>query len=89
MTPNVGQQRLRNVRVCEFLGFVSETCKHTAGTPTHQFETFKGEHGLFNHVIFRLSFRKLFFLLSVGNTIRFFFRAMSYRRSSGQSRPQM
>jgi hypothetical protein len=55
--------------------------------PSHQLEAFESEHGLYNHVIFRLSFRKFFFL-SVGNAIWFFFRAMNYYGRHGQSQPQ-
>jgi len=53
--------------------------------PSHQLEVFESEHGLFNHVIFRFSFRKFFFL-SIGNAICFFFRAMNYYGRFGQSR---
>ena len=58
--------------------------ERTEGAPTHQFKAFKSEHGLLNHVIFRLSFCKLLFLLSVRNAIRLFLRAMDYYYS-GQS----
>ena len=51
--------------------------------PSHQLEAFESEHGLFNHVTFRLSFRNFFFLLSIGNATWFFFCAMNYYGRSG------
>src|SRR6266446_663121 len=51
--------------------------------PSHQLEAFESEHGLFNHVILRFSFRNFF--LRVGNPIWFFFRATNYYGRSSQS----
>ena len=56
--------------------------------PSHQLEAPESDHGLYNHIIYLLSFRKFFFL-NVGNVIWFFFRAMNYYGRHGQSQPQV
>jgi hypothetical protein len=61
--------------LANFYNLVSNGPTFTA-LQSHQLETFKRKHGLFDHVIFGLSLRRLLFL-NIGNTTRFL-RAVNY-----------
>lgn len=72
--------------LANFYKFGQQRPEFRSASESHQLETFKRKHRLFDHVIFGLSLRRLL-LLNIGNTIRFLRVVNYHQRSVGGSNP--